>query len=81
MLGDIEMAQTMQKDKVKVQAEEVPHPLDVEYKSLMAKLEHVKPSDDDYKVIKKYLDATQPTYQKLEIIDIWKVDRDGEVIK
>ena len=82
VLGDIELAQGLQKEK-KPKAEsvnEVPHPLDVDYMSLKAKLEHVKTSDDDYKVINKYLNATMPSYQKLEIIDVWRVDRDDEVL-
>lgn len=80
MLGDIEIAQTIQKDKkAKPTANEVPHPLDLNYQSLKAELVHVKKTDDDYKIIKKYLDSTQPSYQKLEILDIWRVDREGEV--
>ena len=69
----------MQKDKIKVEAEEVPHPLDVNYKLLKANLDHVKKGDKDYQIIEKYLKATEPSYQKLEIMDIWKVDREGEV--
>ncbi len=57
----------------------MPHPLDVDYVSLKAKLEHVKTSENDYKIIEKNLKATMPSYQKLEIIDVWRVDREGEV--
>ena len=79
-MGDIEIAQTMQKDKkAKVEAEEVPHPLDVDYKSLNTKLDHIDKSEHEYKVIQKYLASTGSSYQKLEIIDVWKIDRDYEV--
>ncbi len=80
-MGDIEIAQTLQKDKkVKVESQiEVPHPLDVNYTSLMTKLNHIGKSENEYKIINKYLTATRPSYQKLEIIDVWRVDRDKEV--
>lgn len=83
MLGDIEIAQSLQKDKVKTEQpdiEEVPHEFDVNYSSLKAKLEHVKKEDSDYKIIENYLKQTEPSYRKLEIVDIWRVSRDGEVI-
>lgn len=79
MLGDIEIAQNMQKDKVQPTVGEVPHPLDANYVSLKAKLEHVEKTDPDYKIINTYLKSTEPTYRKLEIIDVWRVDRAEEV--
>lgn len=79
MLGDIEIAQNMQKDKVQPAIGEVPHPLDANYDSLKAKLEHVQKTDPEYKVIDTYLKSTEPAYRKLEIIDVWRVDRTEEV--
>ncbi|XP_019856101.1 PREDICTED: poly [ADP-ribose] polymerase 3-like [Amphimedon queenslandica] len=81
VLGDIEIAQSLQKDKIKTEQpdiEEVPHEFDVNYASLKAKLEHVKKEDSDYKIIETYLRQTEPSYRKLEIVDIWRVSRDGE---
>ena len=34
---------------------------------------------DEYKIIEKYLRSTEPGYTKLQIIDVWKVDRHGVV--
>ena len=59
---------------------EVPHPLDTNYELLKAKLEHVKKTDNEYKLIEKYLNSTRPTYRNLQIIDVWRVDRAGEVM-
>ncbi|XP_070559252.1 protein mono-ADP-ribosyltransferase PARP3-like [Ptychodera flava] len=82
VLADIELAQSLQKDKDKAKAAvtttEVPHPLDVNYGLLMCGLTHVKPASDDYKVIQKYMDATKGWCSGLKILDVWKVDRDGE---
>ena len=52
VLGDIEIAQSLQKstDKKPTVVEEVPHPLDVNYSVLNAKLEHLKTEDDEFKV-------------------------------
>lgn len=48
---------------------------------MKAKLEHVKKEDTDYKLIETYLKETEPSYRKLEIVDVWRVNRDGEVRK
>jgi poly [ADP-ribose] polymerase len=80
VLGDIEIAQSLQKkpeEKPKVEVEDVPHPLDVNYMSLKAKLEILNKSDEEYKIIEKYLKSTE-CYYKLGIQGIWRVDRDGE---
>lgn len=69
----------MQKDKVQPTIGEVPHALDANYDSLKAKLEHVQKTDPEYKVIDTYLKSTEPAYRKLEIIDVWRVDRTEEV--
>lgn len=58
-------------------AGEVPHPLDVHYQSLNAKLTYIKQEEDDYDVIHKYLVATGHSCMK--ILDVFRVDREGEV--
>lgn len=60
-------------------AGEVPHPLDVNYKLLKAKLQHLDKSQEQYAVIEKYLRVTEPHWRKLKILDVWEVDREGEV--
>ncbi|XP_076469646.1 protein mono-ADP-ribosyltransferase PARP3-like [Babylonia areolata] len=82
VLGDIELAQSMQKEKDKgmEDKEEVPHPLDVNYGLLKAKLGLVDPKSKEYKVLEKYFAETKPTssWRKLTLNHIWTVDRDGE---
>ena len=35
--------------------------------------------DEEFGVLEKYLRATEPQWRKLEILDVWKVDRDKAV--
>ena len=58
---------------------DVPHPLDVNYELLKTRLSHVGKGEEGYGIIDKYLKATEPVWRKLEIMDVWEVDRDGEV--
>ncbi|KAL8585846.1 hypothetical protein ACOMHN_040071 [Nucella lapillus] len=82
VLGDIELAQSMQKDKEKANEgkEEVPHPLDVDYELLKTKLGLVDPKSKEFKTLQKYFLETKPTggWRKLSLNHIWTVDRDGE---
>ncbi|XP_068109113.1 protein mono-ADP-ribosyltransferase PARP3 [Hyperolius riggenbachi] len=82
VLADIELAQTLQADKVKqeqeTKLEEVPHPLDVDYQLLKCHLTLLEPKTEEYKVIDKYLSNTGPSWRKLKILDVWRVDRDTE---
>ena len=58
---------------------ERPHPLDVNYESLKAGLSHVKEEEEEYDVIEKYLTATKPSWRKAQLLDVFRVDREGEV--
>ncbi|KAM4022525.1 LOW QUALITY PROTEIN: protein mono-ADP-ribosyltransferase PARP3 [Anomaloglossus baeobatrachus] len=82
VLADIELAQTLQADKVKQEQEaaltEVPHPLDVDYELLKCELNIVNPKNEEYKVIENYLKHTGSSYQKLKIKNVWRVDRETE---
>ncbi|XP_040214639.1 protein mono-ADP-ribosyltransferase PARP3 [Rana temporaria] len=82
VLADIELAQTLQADKVKQeeesQLEEVPHPLDVDYQLLKCELDLLTPKSEEYKVIDKYVKNTGPTYRSLKILNVWRVARDLE---
>ncbi|XP_069822687.1 protein mono-ADP-ribosyltransferase PARP3 [Dendropsophus ebraccatus] len=82
VLADIELAQTLQADKVKqeqkVELTEVPHPLDVDYQLLKCQLNLLDPKSKEYKVIDTYLKHTGPSYVPLKILNVWRVDREGE---
>ncbi|XP_029455379.1 protein mono-ADP-ribosyltransferase PARP3 isoform X2 [Rhinatrema bivittatum] len=82
VLADIELAQNLQAEKVKEEKkevlEEVPHPLDKDYEILKCELSLLDPESDEYKLIDTYVEMTGPSYKKLEILHIWKVNREHE---
>uniref|UniRef100_A0A670ILM4 Poly [ADP-ribose] polymerase n=1 Tax=Podarcis muralis TaxID=64176 RepID=A0A670ILM4_PODMU len=85
VLADIELAQSMQAQKKKeeeeeeeMKVEEVPHPVDKDYGLLKCELTLVDPSSEDYKLIVNYVEKTGCTYRKLQVLNIWKVNREGE---
>ncbi|XP_061473900.1 protein mono-ADP-ribosyltransferase PARP3 [Rhineura floridana] len=83
VLADIELAQSMQAQKKKeeeeeMKVEEVPHPLDKDYGLLKCDLTLVDPSSEDYKLIVNYTEKTGCDYRKLQVLNIWKVNREGE---
>jgi len=80
VLGDIELAQKLAKEQEEKEktVEEVDHPLDAQYKLLKSRLTYVKPGSKEYKYIDTYIKNTGPDYMKLEILDVFEVDRDGE---
>ena len=55
------------------------HPLDVNYELLKAQLDHLDRTQPEFKTIERYLQSTQPVWRKLEIMDVWSVNREGEV--
>ncbi|NXU79975.1 PARP3 polymerase, partial [Oreotrochilus melanogaster] len=76
VLADIEVAQSLQAQKVKEEeVEEVAHPLDQDYALLCCQLSLLDPASREYQLIQKYV--TQTGHQ-LCILNIWQVARDGE---
>jgi poly [ADP-ribose] polymerase 2/3/4 len=67
MLGDIEIAQTMQKDADNT---------DAKYAQLQTELTPLKQSDDVVMKIRKYIQATGGDASKL--LEVWTCDRHGE---
>ena len=57
----------------------MPHPLDVNYQGLKATLTHLKKEEEEYDIIQQYLAATGPTWHNVQILDVFRVDREGEV--
>ena len=68
VLGDIELAQSMQKEKTKglEGKEEVPHPLDVDYGLLKARLSLLDPKTKDFKVGAAQTMTVVPVYINLQ---------------
>ncbi|KAH0630023.1 hypothetical protein JD844_012584 [Phrynosoma platyrhinos] len=85
VLADIELAQSLQaqkkeeeEEKEEMKVKEVPHPLDKDYGLLKCDLTLVDPSSEDYKLIVTYIEKTGCNYRKLQVLNIWKVNREGE---
>ncbi|XP_030062519.1 protein mono-ADP-ribosyltransferase PARP3 [Microcaecilia unicolor] len=82
VLADIELAQTLQaqkvKDEEKVKEEVVPHPLDKDYEILKCELSLLDPKSEEYKIIETYVEMTCCTYRKLKIRNVWEVNREYE---
>ncbi|XP_056194209.1 protein mono-ADP-ribosyltransferase PARP3 isoform X2 [Falco biarmicus] len=74
VLADIEVAQSLQAQKVK-EEEEVAHPLDQDYALLCCQLSLLDPASWEYQLIQNYVTQTG---HKLHILNIWQVARDGE---
>ncbi|NXO57878.1 PARP3 polymerase, partial [Aramus guarauna] len=76
VLADIELAQSLQAQKVKEEEEEeVLHPLDQDYTLLCCQLTLLDPASREYQLIQNYVTQTG---HKLHILNIWKVAREGE---
>uniref|UniRef100_A0A8U7MQQ2 Poly(ADP-ribose) polymerase family member 3 n=1 Tax=Corvus moneduloides TaxID=1196302 RepID=A0A8U7MQQ2_CORMO len=78
VLADIEVAQSLQAQKVKEEEEEekeVAHPLDQDYALLCCQLSLLDPASREYQLIQTYVTQTG---HKLRILNIWQVARDGE---
>ena len=58
---------------------EEPHPLDVKYGLLRAKLESLGPKDEEFQMIQKYVECTGSPVEKKNLQNVWRVDREGEV--
>ncbi|XP_009478929.1 protein mono-ADP-ribosyltransferase PARP3 [Pelecanus crispus] len=77
VLADIEVAQSLQAQKVKEEEEEeeVIHPLDQDYALLNCQLSLLDPASQEYQLIQNYVTQTG---RKFHILNIWCVARDGE---
>lgn len=83
VLGDIELAQEMQKEKDKMAAKEKAdkpaHPLDVNYNMLKCDLEHLDPKSKEYQILETYTENTKCSgWRPVKIKHIWKMNRHSE---
>ncbi|NXJ78279.1 PARP3 polymerase, partial [Trogon melanurus] len=76
VLADIEVAQSLQAQKVEEEKEEeVAHPLDQDYALLCCQLSLLDPASREHQLIQNYV---KQTGHNLHILNIWQVARDGE---
>ena len=89
VLSDIELAQSMQETAEKETAKDVskgeeskpPHPDDVNYDLLKCKLELLDKKSEEFKVIENYTNQTSRSWHQVEIMNVWKVDRENEATR
>ncbi|KAJ3056683.1 Poly [ADP-ribose] polymerase 2 [Rhizophlyctis rosea] len=77
-LGDIDIATTLMKD-VKQNLDK--NPIDVEYGSLKCELEPVDRKAEKFDLVERYMQNTHAkthAHYKLELLDLFEVDRNGE---
>ena len=55
----------------------MPHPADINYGMLKAKLEYIDKEEEEFRIISKYVEATS-SQSRNQLLDVWRVDRDGE---
>jgi len=82
VLGDIEIAQSLLKEKEKEKDSnseviDAPHPLDVNYNKLKCNLIPLSEDSDMYKNIETFIEATRKSWN-FDILDIFEVARHGE---
>ncbi|HSD91009.1 MAG TPA: WGR domain-containing protein [Kofleriaceae bacterium] len=78
VLGDIEIAVTLQKADASKTAKLAPHPADENYAKLNAELDLVDPKSSEYEMIENYIEATARAGRKPKLLNLFRLDRKGE---
>ena len=79
VLGDIEIARNLTEENADADSpKEVDHPLDANYKVLDADLEPLDQESEEYEAIDKYLTATMGDFRKLQLLDVFRLNRKTE---
>ncbi|HTL34408.1 MAG TPA: WGR domain-containing protein [Kofleriaceae bacterium] len=78
VLNDIEIAVTLQKADASKSAKLAPHPADENYAKLGATLDVVDSKSDEYDMIQTYIDNTARSGRKPKMINLFRLDRNGE---
>ncbi|OQV18386.1 Poly [ADP-ribose] polymerase 3 [Hypsibius exemplaris] len=75
-LGDIEIAQQLQKQDTHAEADR--HPCDIKYGLLKCKLRLLDKSSMEYKALEKYFDSTKSPGSGIKLRHIWAMDRETD---
>jgi len=80
VLSDIEIAQTLTKKKGSDSKKEVKieNPLDNNYNLLNCDINPLEKKSEEYKAILNYLRATEGSYRKLKLVDVFEISRHKE---
>jgi poly [ADP-ribose] polymerase len=86
-LIDIQVAHDLIKDKPsagkKIAKKEdtvkkLPNPLDTNFLNLKIKMNYLDAASDEYKMIDQYIQAGKSHYNNLQMVDCFKIEREGE---
>jgi poly [ADP-ribose] polymerase len=78
VLGDIEIAVTMQKADASKTSKLAPHPADENYAKLNAELDFIDPKSSEFDMIETYIENTARSGRKPKMIRLFRLDRKGE---
>lgn len=78
VLGDIEIAQTLQKVDASKSGKLAPHPADAHYASLGAELDFVDSKSKEFDMIQTYIENTARAGRKPKLNALFRLDRKGE---
>ena len=78
VLGDIEIAVSVQKSEASSSGKLLPHPMDDNYAGLDAHLEWVDETSREFDFVAKYLDATARAGRKPKLFNLFRIDRKSE---
>jgi poly [ADP-ribose] polymerase len=78
VLGDIEIAVTLQKADASKAAKLAPHPADENYAKLNAELDFVDSKSKEFDMIQTYIDNTARAGRKPKLTALFRLDRKGE---
>lgn len=78
VLGDIEIAVSVQKGDSKASNKLLPHPMDENYAGLNADLEYVDEKSKEYAFVDQYIEATARAGRKPKLLNLFRIDRKPE---
>ncbi len=82
VLNDIEIALGMQKKPVtSSKTKLLPHPVDDNHNKVNADREPVSSDSKEFTFVEEYMKNTAASYYKLNLVDLFRVDRHGEAAK
>jgi poly [ADP-ribose] polymerase 2/3/4 len=78
VLGDIEIAVSVQKADTKSASKLLPHPMDDNYAGLNADLEWVDDKSKEYEYVDNYIEATARSGRKPKLLNLFRINRKSE---
>jgi poly [ADP-ribose] polymerase len=78
MFSTNETMRKIRQKKDDARKKQIPNPIDLHYDSLNADLSVLGQDSSEFNVVKAYFDKTKGYYSNANLLDVWRVDRNGE---